>query len=216
VIPLGDKLWEVNNYEGEYLGSIDLQTATVHSDNSVYAQLTSIVGPQNVARMARNAGIQSKLNSYFAIGLGAEAANPLEMARAYATFANNGNRIDGSILGNQPRAITQIGKRRNEVVPHRVLSPTKTASDRTPLVISAITSGRSPSCAIHSALTTINSGLMAASRPSQRRQTVASATSSIRNGSERSDWTIHPALRRERYTVVVIDSHLLPSCPAVQ
>ena len=24
VIPLGDKLWEVNNYEGEYLGSIDL------------------------------------------------------------------------------------------------------------------------------------------------------------------------------------------------
>ena len=45
VIPLGDKLWQVNNYEGEYLGSIDLTSATVHSDNSVYAQLTSIVGP---------------------------------------------------------------------------------------------------------------------------------------------------------------------------
>ena len=78
-------------------------SATVHSDNSVYAQLTSIVGPQNVAQMARNAGIRSKLNSYFAIGLGAEAANPLEMARAYSTFANDGNRIDGSILGNEPR-----------------------------------------------------------------------------------------------------------------
>ena len=77
--------------------------------------------------MARNAGIRSKLNSYFAIGLGAEAANPLEMARAYATFANGGNRIDGSVLGNVPRAITQIGKRKNEVVPRRVLSPTKTA-----------------------------------------------------------------------------------------
>jgi membrane peptidoglycan carboxypeptidase len=127
VIPLGDKLWQVNNYEGEYLGSIDLTSATVHSDNSVYAQLTSVVGPQNIARLARNAGITSKLNSYFAIGLGAEAANPLEMARAYATFANGGNRIDGSILGNVPRAITQIGKNKNEVVPHRVLSPTKTA-----------------------------------------------------------------------------------------
>ena len=44
VIPLGDKLWQVNNYEGEYLGSIDLTSATVHSDNSVYAQLTSMVG----------------------------------------------------------------------------------------------------------------------------------------------------------------------------
>jgi penicillin-binding protein 1A len=31
VIPLGDKLWQVNNYEGEYLGSIDLTSATVHS-----------------------------------------------------------------------------------------------------------------------------------------------------------------------------------------
>jgi penicillin-binding protein 1A len=127
VIPLGDKLWQVNNYEGEYLGSIDLESATIHSDNSVYAQLTSVVGPPNVARMARDAGIRSKLNSYFAIGLGAEAANPLEMARAYSTFANNGNRIDGSILGNVPRAITKIGKNKNEPVAHRVLSPTKTA-----------------------------------------------------------------------------------------
>jgi penicillin-binding protein 1A len=37
VINLGDKLWSVNNYEGSYLGSIDLQEATIHSDNSVYA-----------------------------------------------------------------------------------------------------------------------------------------------------------------------------------
>jgi penicillin-binding protein 1A len=131
VIPLGDRLWQVHNYEGDYLGSIDLESATIHSDNSVYAQLTSIVGPQNVARIAHDAGISSKLNSYFAIGLGAEAANPLEMARAFSTFANGGSRIDGSILGNVPRAVTQIGtgknKRLNSPVAHRVLSPTKTA-----------------------------------------------------------------------------------------
>jgi len=127
VIPLGDRLWQVDNYEGEYLGSIDLESATIHSDNSVYAQLTQIVGPQNVARIARNAGIRSKLNSYFAIGLGAEAANPLEMARAFATFADGGQRIDGSILGNVPRAVRQVGKRKNAPVAHRVLSPTKTA-----------------------------------------------------------------------------------------
>jgi len=127
VIPLGDKLWQVNNYEGEYLGSINLETATIHSDNSVYAQLTSLVGPQNVARMARSAGIRSKLNSYFAIGLGAEAANPLEMARAFSTFANGGARVDGSILGNVPRAIRKIGKRDNKPIGHRVLSTERTA-----------------------------------------------------------------------------------------
>jgi penicillin-binding protein 1A len=126
-IPLGDRLWQVNNYEGSYLGSINLETATIHSDNSVYAQLTSLVGPQNVAKMARDAGIRSRLNSYFAIGLGAEAANPLEMARAFSTFANGGQRIDGSLLGNQPRAVTKIGKRKNEPVAERILSPERTA-----------------------------------------------------------------------------------------
>ena len=51
VIPLGDKLWQVNNYEGEYLGSVDLETATVHSDNSVYAQVGTQVGTQKIKRL---------------------------------------------------------------------------------------------------------------------------------------------------------------------
>jgi len=127
VISLGDRLWQVNNYEGSYLGSIDLEAATVHSDNAVYAQLTQLVGPSNVAAMARNAGIRSKLNPYFAIGLGAEAANPLEMARAFSTFANGGKRIDGSLLGNRPRAVKKVNSKQNEPVARNVLSEEKTA-----------------------------------------------------------------------------------------
>ena len=33
-INLGDRYWAVGNYEGAYLGSIDLETATVESDNA--------------------------------------------------------------------------------------------------------------------------------------------------------------------------------------
>ena len=44
--------YEVNNYEGEYLGPINLTQATAYSDNSVFAQLTNVVGPQNVAKTA--------------------------------------------------------------------------------------------------------------------------------------------------------------------
>jgi penicillin-binding protein 1A len=108
VINLGDKLWGVNNYENAYLGSIDLNEATTFSDNAVYAQLTAQVGPANVARTARRLGVTSHLNDYFAIGLGVNAVNPLEMARAFATFANGGERVDGSLLGNVPRAVERI------------------------------------------------------------------------------------------------------------
>ena len=52
-------------------------------------------------------GVTRPLDDYFAIGLGVEAVSPLEMARAFATLANNGERIDGSVLGNVPRAVLQ-------------------------------------------------------------------------------------------------------------
>ncbi len=108
VIDIGDRLWAVRNYEGNYLGRIDLSTATVYSDNSVYAQLTSLVRPGSVRRTASALGIQSPLQDYFAIGLGVEAVNPLEMARAYATIANQGRRIDGSVFGDLPRAVLRV------------------------------------------------------------------------------------------------------------
>ena len=102
------RLWKVNNYEGEYLGRINLTQAIAYSDNSVFSQLTALVGPRSVRDTARALGITTKLNGYFAIGLGAEPATPLEMARAYASFADGGFRVDGSIFGDQPRAISKI------------------------------------------------------------------------------------------------------------
>ena len=104
-LSLGDRFWSVSNSEDSYLGPIDLKTATAYSDNTVFAQLTKIVGPANVAKAAKSLGIQSPLAAYLSIGLGTDLVNPLEMARAYATIANGGTRIDGTVLKNEPRAI---------------------------------------------------------------------------------------------------------------
>jgi penicillin-binding protein 1A len=121
-IPLGDKMYYVHNYEGSNLGAIDLTTATIYSDNTVYAQLTRIVQPKAVVATARRLGITSPLQCYFSIALGGEAVNPLEMARAYAAFADGGKRIDGSIIGNRPRVIVSVNGKRNAPKPRQVLS----------------------------------------------------------------------------------------------
>jgi penicillin-binding protein 1A len=126
-IDLGDKLWVVHNYENAYAGPMSLWTATAESDNTVFAQLTRLVGPKNVARTAHALGIRSPLPGYFAIGLGGLAVNPLEMARAYAAFANGGKRLDGSIFGNEPLAVTDVNGHANAPVARQMLSPTAAA-----------------------------------------------------------------------------------------
>jgi penicillin-binding protein 1A len=113
---MGDKYWAVHNYENDYIGSADLTTATAVSDNTIFAQLTQLVGPANVARTAHELGITRHLNPYFAIGLGADSVSPLEMARAFSTFANDGRRVDGSAFGNHPRAIARISNAEGKLV----------------------------------------------------------------------------------------------------
>ena len=150
---LGNKYWYVHNFEGEYLGPIDLAKAITVSDNSVFSQLTKVVGPAEVVQTAKQMGITSKLQSYFGIGLGVEAVNPLEMARAYASFANGGFRVDGSVFGNEPRAITTIANQQGDVVyankpvSKRVLSP---AEDEllTQLLQGVVTSGTGTAAAL--------------------------------------------------------------------
>ena len=112
-ISLGTGYWHVENYEGSNLGTIDLETATTYSDNTVYAQLTDSSGRRRSREWRAKLGITSRLKGYFSLTLGGEAVNPLEMARAYASLANSGQRIDGSLMGNQPRAVLRVGKKAN-------------------------------------------------------------------------------------------------------
>jgi penicillin-binding protein 1A len=108
VLDAGGRAWSVNNFEHNSMGPINLNTAIAYSDNTVFAQLTNIVGPGNVVNTAQQMGITSPLHSYFSIGLGGEPATPIEMARAYATLANGGYRLDSTKFGNEPIAVQSI------------------------------------------------------------------------------------------------------------
>jgi len=87
--------YDVHTFGRTYGGSMNLVTATLKSDNTVYAQLDADLGPESVAQTARDMGITSPLHGYPAEGLGGltDGVSPMEMARAYATIANGGYRM---------------------------------------------------------------------------------------------------------------------------
>jgi penicillin-binding protein 1A len=88
--------WEVHTADEGYLGNVNLQQATVASDNTVFAQLDLDVGPKRVAETAHSLGIVSPLDGIPAEGIGGlrVGVSPLEMASAYATLAAGGIRRD--------------------------------------------------------------------------------------------------------------------------
>jgi penicillin-binding protein 1A len=115
--------WEVHTADLGYLGRVNLQQATVASDNTVFAQLDLDVGPEAVAETAHSMGIVSPLDGIPAEGIGGlrVGVSPLEMADAYATLASGGIRHD-------PVAIRRVAfpggrvERPDRARPRRVVS----------------------------------------------------------------------------------------------
>src|SRR5207237_847135 len=98
--------WDVTTYDHTYLGGTTIENATLHSDNTVFAQLTLDVGPEKVAEMAHRLGVQSPLTTkegaYVpSLGLGAIAVSPLDLASAYSTLAAGG-------IYSKPMAIRKV------------------------------------------------------------------------------------------------------------
>jgi penicillin-binding protein 1A len=104
-IPGSKVPWNVHNADpGEGApGGTDLVEGTVHSFNTLFAQLILQVGPKNAIDMARRMGITTPLQAVPAAVLGSNDVQPLEMASVYGTLANRGVHVD-------PIMITRITK----------------------------------------------------------------------------------------------------------
>jgi penicillin-binding protein 1A len=85
--------WSPHNFEPAFMGPITLQVALAHSVNTVAARLADEVGRPQVAATARRLGIASPINTDPAMALGTTQVTPLEMAQAYDTLANGGQKV---------------------------------------------------------------------------------------------------------------------------
>ncbi|MEO8667564.1 MAG: penicillin-binding transpeptidase domain-containing protein, partial [Bauldia sp.] len=117
--------WCPRNYSGSYKGSVTLTTALVNSLNTVAVRLAQAVGRDHIADTARRMGITSDLRITRSMPLGTSEVHVVDMAGAYAAFANGGFKAT-------PYAFTQIINSQGEVVydrkrvekpPERVLEP---------------------------------------------------------------------------------------------
>jgi penicillin-binding protein 1A len=106
------ELFPVHNFEDSYLGSVSLANAFAYSDNSVFSRVGIQVGTHRIARLANKMGLHTKVSTNLAITLGAlkEGVNPLEMAYAYSTIANDGKRVTSTLPAwkNGPVAVEDV------------------------------------------------------------------------------------------------------------
>ena len=91
-------IWTVRNAGSGGSGLRTLEQATYFSTNTVYAQVSLQVGPENIVDTAHRMGIESPLNAFPSVALGTESVSPLEMASAYSTIANFGDRVESYLI----------------------------------------------------------------------------------------------------------------------
>lgn len=99
--PINIRGWKPENYTHEYFGNVTLTQALAMSLNTVAVKLNVEVGPRVVARTAQRLGIHSPLKANESLALGTSEVSPMEMATAYAAFANGG-------IGVIPHAILEV------------------------------------------------------------------------------------------------------------
>jgi penicillin-binding protein 1B len=86
-----------NFHSTKYNGQVTARLALQMSLNNATVELAQMVGYDNVAALARDAGIKSARGTP-SVALGSYDATPLDIAGAYTVFANEGVEIDPWVL----------------------------------------------------------------------------------------------------------------------
>jgi 1A family penicillin-binding protein len=115
------RVWRPENFGGEYGGPLTLRRALMRSANAATVRLSQAVGERRVAALAHRSGIRSRMDAVPALALGALEVTPLELAAAYAPFANGGLRVEPYLVNRIESADGTVLWRANPPAPERVL-----------------------------------------------------------------------------------------------
>ncbi len=122
-------IYTPQNYGGktDFGGTMSLSKALTQSRNIPAVKLGKAVGLEKVIEVCRQLGIKSPMQPVISLPLGSIGVTPLEMAGAFATFANNGWSSDTTV-------ILQVTDSKGNILldntpkPKQILDPWATAS----------------------------------------------------------------------------------------
>ncbi len=107
--PWNNTTWTPHNYDRSYLGPIPMRRALELSRNIPAIKTLQAVGVETGIRYARKLGLTGELPPYLPIAIGAGEATLQEMVAAFATFPNQGLRM-------QPQLVTRVTDRDGNVL----------------------------------------------------------------------------------------------------
>ncbi|RZI44917.1 penicillin-binding protein 1A [Herbaspirillum sp. HC18] len=95
----GGQAWEPKNYDGKYEGPMPMRKGLAKSKNMISIRILHRIGAKYGQEYATRFGFDAEKNPpYLTLALGAGAVTPLQMAGAYAVFANGGYKISPYII----------------------------------------------------------------------------------------------------------------------
>jgi penicillin-binding protein 1A len=101
--------WTPHNYDFAFLGAIPLRKAVEGSRNIPAVKTLRAVGVETGLEYARKLGLSHEIPPYLPVALGAGEATLVEMTAAFATFANQGLRME-------PELVTRITDRDGNLI----------------------------------------------------------------------------------------------------
>ena len=95
---IGGKMYKPSNYHGAYSNTnITFKTALVKSSNVIAVKTAMDVGLGSVAKKAKEFGFDN-VETYPSMALGTMETTPLQLAAAYAVFANGGTSVEPTFI----------------------------------------------------------------------------------------------------------------------
>ncbi|MFQ5690295.1 MAG: penicillin-binding protein 1A [Gemmatimonadota bacterium] len=105
----GSPPYSPRNFDGKFHGPMTLREAIARSINVVAVKLGQRVGVESMAQIAHRMGVTSDIPRVPSAPIGSASVTPMELVKAYTTFANVGTRVT-------PRPILRIEEKDGRVL----------------------------------------------------------------------------------------------------